>query len=276
MNQGNQHRLPVLLLTGAAGGIGRHFTEVRRGQFRMVVSDIDQSELERTFGTETADFLPIALDVTDADRWQHVLGAIRQKFGQLDVVINNAGILRPKFILQAGADHVAQHLDVNARGLMLGTTMSAKMMQQQGISGHIINIISMAGIAPVPGLAYYAASKFAARGFSLSAALELKPHGISVSSICPDAVMTPMYELQLETPDEAALTFSGAQNPLQPADVERAIMEALRSKAVEIILPAHRGWLAKIAAAWPSMAGLLHKNLSEKGRKRAMAIKRKP
>ncbi len=271
----NDHQLPVLLLTGAAGGIGRHFTVTQRGNFRMVVSDLEQSELDRIFGTETDQFLPLALDVTDADQWQKALDTILQKFGRLDVVINNAGILRPKFILEAEAAHVAQHLDVNARGLMLGTTMSARMMQQQGKGGHIINIVSMAGIAPVPGLAYYAASKFAARGFSLSAAIELKPHGISVSSICPDAVLTPMYDLQLETPLEAALTFSGAQNPLRPADVERAILEALRSKAVEIILPAHRGWMAKIAAAWPSIAGLLHKNLSEKGRKRAVKIKEK-
>jgi len=275
MNQNNHHYLPVLLITGAAGGIGKHFALAQRNNFRMVVCDLDKAILDEIFGRETEEFLPIALDVADAEQWQLVLKTVLKKFDSIDIVINNAGVLRPKFILAADASHVMQHLDVNAGGLMLGTILSAQAMKARHSGGHIININSMAGIAPVPGLTFYAASKFAARGFSLSAALELKAHGIAVSSICPDAVRTPMYDLQLNTPQEAALTFSGARTPLEPVDVEKAILEAIRTKAVEIILPAHRGWLSKLASAWPQLAGLLHKNLSAKGLKRALALKNK-
>lgn len=275
MEQNKQNNLPVLLITGAAGGIGKHFVSSQLGQFRMVACDLDPADLMRIFGEETAHFLPVALDVADPEQWRQVLDIVVKKFGRIDIVVNNAGILRPKFILEADSSHVSQHLDVNAGGLILGTMLSAQVMKAQRNGGHIININSMAGIAPVPGLTFYAASKFAARGFSLSAALELKEHGIAVSSICPDAVQTPMYDLQLETPREAALTFSGSDTPLQPIDVEKAILEAIRTKAVEIILPAHRGWLSKLASAWPQLAGLLHKNLSTKGLKRALAIKTK-
>jgi 3-oxoacyl-[acyl-carrier protein] reductase len=264
---------PVVLLTGAASGIGQHFLSVQRGRFRFIATDLDEQQLQDQFGGESADFLPCALDVCQAAHWERAIAAGQRKFGRLDYVINNAGILAPAFVLDAGAHHVEQHLDVNAKGVMLGTTLAAQAMKAQGSGGHIINLASLAGIAPVPGLAYYTASKFAVRGFSLAAALELRPHGIFVTAICPDAVQTPMYDLQLGTPREAALTFSGPLRPLSVADVERAILRAMKKKPLEMILPASRGWLAKTAAALPRLSAWLHRSLEQKGLKNVEKIK---
>jgi 3-oxoacyl-[acyl-carrier protein] reductase len=269
-----QQEKPVVFLTGAASGIGRHFVTARRSDFRLVATDIDQAGLEENFGGETEDFLPLQLDVSQAAHWEQALDACLSKFGRLDCLINNAGMLMPAFVLDAQISHIDQHLDVNTKGVLLGTTLGAQAMKRQG-GGHIINLASLAAIAPVPGLAYYSASKFAVRGFSLAAALELKSSNIFVTTICPDAVKTPMYDLQLDTPHEAALTFSSPLRPLSVTDIERAIINALKNKPLEVILPIRRGWLAKIASALPRLAGILHLSLVQKGMKNVEKIKQK-
>ena len=89
--------------------------------------------------------------------------------GRIDVLMNVAGIIAPGKVHEITADRMLSHLDVNARGVMLGTQAAARQMVRQG-QGHIINIASLAGLAPIPGIAPYTASKFAVRGFSLAVA----------------------------------------------------------------------------------------------------------
>src|SRR6185295_6401487 len=102
--------------------------------------------------------------------------------------------------------------------------------------GHIVNIGSLASLSPVPGLSLYVASKFAVRGFTLSAAMELREHGVSVTLIMPDAVETPMLDKQVAY-KEAAMTFSG-QRPLTVHDIERLIVDTvLPYKPLEAAIP---------------------------------------
>src|SRR5205085_5137897 len=128
-------------------------------------------------------------------------------YGRVDVLMNVAGYLLPGYIHETSADQIERHMDINAKGLMLGTQAAARVMVRQG-QGHIINIASMAALAPVPGLCCYSASKYAVRAFSLAVAQELRPHGVYVTAVCPDAVQTPMLDLQVDY-QEAAMTFSG-------------------------------------------------------------------
>jgi 3-oxoacyl-[acyl-carrier protein] reductase len=134
-------------------------------------------------------------------------------------------------------------------------------------SGHIINISSLAGLAPVSGLSLYTASKFAIRGFSLSVAAELKQHGVWVTVICPDLVNTPMLDLQLEYPEEAKLTFSGPSQVLQPEDVVKVIEQVMNRPRAQVCIPEARGLLAKIAGAWPAVGEWFRKSLEKKGEK---------
>ena len=91
------------------------------------------------------------------------------------------------------------HIDINVKGVILGTFFAQKMMQNNtctgDMRGHVINVSSMAAVAPVTGVTLYAASKYAVRGFSFAAAKDLKPLGICVSCLMPDAVATPMIEM---------------------------------------------------------------------------------
>ena len=155
---------------------------------------------------------------------------------------------------------------------MLGTQTAARQMVRQG-SGHIVNISSMAGIAPIPGIASYTASKFAVRGFSLAVAHELRPHGVSVSCVCPDAVETPMLELQMSHA-AAALTFT-AKRFLTVEDVGRAVFDhVLPRRPLEVTLPRRRGWLAKLTSLWPSTTGWLLPSLTKDSLKRQEAYRR--
>ena len=170
------------------------------------------------------------------------------QFGRLDCLFNVAGVVRIEAVHQASPESIALHIDVNAKGVMLGTCAAAAIMVGQG-SGQIVNMGSLAALAPVPGLALYSASKFAVRGFSLAADLELEPRGVRVSVVCPDAVDTPMVDYQLDHP-AAALTFSGSRI-LTTDEVARATMSLLGKPRPQLVVPWSRGVLARSSMLLP-------------------------
>jgi 3-oxoacyl-[acyl-carrier protein] reductase len=119
----------------------------------------------------------------------------------------------------------------------------------------------------VPGLSAYCASKHAVRGFSLAIAEELRPHGVAVTVLCPDAVETPMLTLQEEHP-EAAMTF-GAGRALTLDEVEAAIFRALGDRPLEIVLDvpgSGRAIGARLANLFPSLTTRFASRIAEKGR----------
>lgn len=163
-------------------------------------------------------------------------------------------------------------MNVNAKGTILGTTIIGKEMRFQEF-GHIINITSLAGIAPVSGLSLYTASKFAVRGFSLAAAAEFRDYGVDVSIICPDLVNTPMLNTQLEFPEESKLSFSGPKKVLQAEDITKVILGLMEKPKVQVCISESRGFLIKIAGAWPKIGEFFRKSLESRGRKAIQKLK---
>jgi 3-oxoacyl-[acyl-carrier protein] reductase len=213
------------------------------------------------------------LDVTRVENWNQVIDATLKKFGRLDYLFNIAGVSLPRFLCDADTSLVDEHMDTNAKGVMYGTVLAAKVMEKQG-AGHIVNIASLAGIAPVPGLSFYTASKYAVRGFSVAAAIELRPKNVYVTVICPDLVKTPMYDYQLTLPEESALTFSGPRRVLTVEDIANALLKAVEKKPIEIALPPSRGLLSKLAGSFPWLFLVLGDSLRKKGLRRIEEIKR--
>lgn len=259
----------VIWLTGCASGVGLHLTGafLQRG-YRVVATDINIEELERLAGQQKWDrrnVLIIKLDVTSQDNWQSAYKKIITQWGQIDRLLNIAGYLKPGYVHETNSDEIDKHIDINVKGLIIGSQLVAKHMVKQG-HGHIINIASLAGLAPIPGIALYSTSKFAVRGFSLALAQELKTHGVQVTVICPDAIQTPMLNLQ-EDYDEAALTFSGPK-ALSVENIESAIFSnAIPNTPLEISLPWHRGALAKFGNAFPKVSSVLTEILKKQGKK---------
>jgi 3-oxoacyl-[acyl-carrier protein] reductase len=206
------------------------------------------------------------LNVTSIENWQNVVCKAIQKFGGIDILLNVAGVITPGFVEDFTLEDIDYHIDINVKGVMYGTKIVADEMLKQG-SGHIINFASLAGVAPIHGIALYSASKYAVRGFSLAITPELKAKGIYISVVCPDLVDTNMLTLQLDY-KAAALTFSG-NDVLTVNDIEKAVLyNALEKKQVEILVPFSRGLTAKIGNLFPAVGFWLTETLVKKGLKK--------
>ncbi|MEM1179752.1 MAG: SDR family oxidoreductase [Acidobacteriota bacterium] len=256
----------IVVVTGAASGIGRRLVDDLLAQGdRVLAADIDGGALDAIDGWPAERVVRRALDVRDPEAWGETLAAASAAFGGVDVVMNVAGVLRPGAIASSSAEDVDFHLDVNLKGVIHGTRAAARLMVEQG-RGHIINIASLASMAPVPGLGLYVASKYGVRGFSMAAAQELRPRGVFVSCVCPDAVRTPMLDLQVDYP-EAAITFT-APRFLTPEDVSALVLgQVMRRRPVIASLPRSRAFLARLSDLFPAVATRLVAVLDKKGRK---------
>ncbi|HEY1057569.1 MAG TPA: SDR family oxidoreductase [Limnobacter sp.] len=259
------------VVTGAASGIGQALVIALLEQgHRVCACDINTAGLELLKRHADAHQLRLAaLDVRDAQAWQTLLDSVVHEWGILDVLCNVAGVLKENWVHEATASEVDFHLDINVKGTVFGVQAAVKHMLPNH-AGHIINIASLAGLSPVPGLSLYSASKFAVRGYSLSAALELAPHGIAVTTICPDAVQTPMLDIQLGKP-QTELTFSGPR-ALRTDEVVAAILKALDTHCVEVSLPAWRGATAKLASLAPNWSAKALGLFKQAGRRRQQKI----
>ncbi len=265
----------VHLITGAASGIALHLaTELLRRGARVCAADVNRDGLSTLQAHAQNDrLLAATLDVRDPAQWSALIGQVLDRWQRLDVLMNVAGVIRPGWVHAFSADDVHLQLDINTKGVIFGTQAATRVMLDQG-HGRIINIASLAGVAPVPGLALYSASKFAVRGFTLAAAFELREKNIQVTAICPDAVQTPMLDQQVDR-EEAAMTFSGSPSPLTVEDIGRAVFErALPHAPLEITLPAHRGAMAKFGSLFPGASVGLLARLRELGRARQQQRRR--
>lgn len=257
-----------LFVTGAASGIGRAAVGqlVRAGHhvFAVDINETGLREAEKVDGWPSERVHMRRLDVTDAADFEAAFVEAIDELGHLDVVMNIAGFLEPAWIAELGHEGLDKQVDINIKGVMHGTRLAAAHMKQRR-AGHIINVASMAALAPIPGISVYCATKYAVRAFSLCASLELKEHGVAVSVICPDAVDTPMLDLQ-EDYEQAAITFSN-KSVLTAEEVARVMTdEVLRQKPLEVPIPRSRGWLAKLANAAPEGSGLLLPLMLKRGR----------
>jgi 3-oxoacyl-[acyl-carrier protein] reductase len=263
----------TIFLTGCANGIGRHMARVFYEQgHNVVVTDIDAAGLETlAAGWERTRALVTPMDVRRPDDWQRVIAEALSRWGRIDVGLNIAGIVRPGYVMDFALTDIDLMVDVNLKGVMLGTRLLGEQMVRQG-RGHLVNIASLAGTAPIQGLSVYSATKFAVRGFTLAAAGELRKHGVRVSCVSPDLVDTNMVTDQIEHP-AAALSFSGGRL-LTVQDIEQAILhDALHRNKLDILLPTSRGWLGKIGNLFPELGFALTDSLTKKGLKQQSALR---
>jgi 3alpha(or 20beta)-hydroxysteroid dehydrogenase len=194
----------VALITGGARGMGRsharHF--VAEGA-RVVVGDVLDGPGEAVaarLGPQSCRY--VHHDVTSEASWTRAVETAVTAFGRLDVLVNNAGILKYARIADMPLAAFREVLDVNVTGCWLGIKHVIAPMTEAG-GGSIVNISSIEGFAGAAGLSAYSASKFAIRGVTKAAAQELGQFGIRVNSVHPGGVLTPMAMTMAESVAEA-------------------------------------------------------------------------
>ena len=183
---------PVALVTGGARGIGaavvRALTAAGCAVIIGDVLDTDGKALAEDVGA-TAAF--VHLDVTDPDHWQAAVAAAERSFGPLSILVNNAGILAFGGVEQVSRESFRQVLDVNLGGQLNGIQAALPSLRR-GHNPVVVNVSSTAGITGYAGIAAYVTSKWAIRGLTKAAALDLAPDGIRVVSVHPGPIATPM------------------------------------------------------------------------------------
>ncbi|AXK89236.1 3alpha(or 20beta)-hydroxysteroid dehydrogenase [Nocardia farcinica] len=181
----------VVLVTGAARGQGaEHTRRLAELGARVVAADLDVARVEAIVAELPTAAVATALDVRRAGDWSAAVDLVRERFGRLDVLVNNAGVAPRAPLSELSEEELRFVLDVDLIGAILGMRAVLPLMREHG--GSIVNIASTAGMTGYAGGLAYAAAKWGLRGATRSAAKELGPLGIRVNAICPGAIDTAM------------------------------------------------------------------------------------
>ncbi|MFD0363353.1 glucose 1-dehydrogenase [Nocardia sp. GCM10030253] len=182
----------VALITGGARGMGaEHVRRFVAEGARVVFGDVLDTEGKQLESEIGADCHYVHHDVTSEADWTAAVATALAKYGKLDVLVNNAGILRFQPIAEMSLADFTTIMTVNVTGAWLGIKTATPALTAAG-GGSIVNISSVEGFIGAANLSAYSASKFAIRGLTKSAARELGKHGIRVNSIHPGGIATPM------------------------------------------------------------------------------------
>jgi 3alpha(or 20beta)-hydroxysteroid dehydrogenase len=201
----------VALISGGARGMGAAEARlfVREGA-RVVIGDVLEEE-GRKLASEIGDAaLFTKLDVTDEDAWRGAVALARERFGRLDALVNNAGILQLGRLEDTRLEDFEQVIRVNLFGVFLGMKAAIPALRAAG-GGSIVNISSVAGMHGVGCAVAYTASKHGVRGMTKTAAIELGADNIRVNSVHPGAIDTPMTR-----PEGVETLLNATETPTTP------------------------------------------------------------
>lgn len=238
------------LVTGAAAGFGRAIAEtfVQEGA-TVVLADID-GEGARRAAQELGRAVGLGGDVSSVADVARMVEAATREFGRLDIVVNNAGTIRPKQPAEEVDEEVFDRLmAVNVKSLYCMSRAAVPVLRRQGSGGAIVNIGSTGGLRPRPGLTWYKGTKGAVHAITQSLAAELAPDRIRVNAIAPVMAPTGMLESALgapDTPENRQRVIDGI--PLgrlcSPADIANACLwlaEDASSFVTGIVVPVDGG-----------------------------------
>jgi NAD(P)-dependent dehydrogenase (short-subunit alcohol dehydrogenase family) len=187
------------LITGGSSGIGLAIARMLRDEGYALTLASRRAEKVQAAAEELGAFA-VAADVGDADACARLVAEHRERFGRLDVLVNSAGVGIAGTVEHLPAKHFDLQLGVNLRGLFLVTQAAIPLLRES--HGWIVNLASIAGTLPTPGLATYGATKAAVISLTRSLNGELDADGVRAIAICPGFVDTPMAQWSGIEPDE--------------------------------------------------------------------------
>ena len=215
----------LVLITGATRGLGRHLTEafLEKG-YAVVVNYLNlnsEASAKKLLSGRERHGLEIRADVRDSVQVSAMIRQTKDRFGRLDVVINNAGIAKDNLLLRQSEEEWDATIKTNLTGCFHVIREAAPLMKSSG-GGHIINISSYSGVKGKVGQAAYSASKAALIGLTVSAARELAEYNIRVNAVLPGYMMTEMGARSAKATTQAK-EESLLRTLTDPADIARGI-----------------------------------------------------
>jgi len=233
----------VWFITGCSTGFGRELAkQVLELGHKAVVASRKTDDVADIVADYPDTSIAVKLDVTNSDEIKSSVEEAIKKFGQIDVLVNNAGIGYFGAIEESEDDEVRRMFEINFWGLANMTKAVLPLMRKQR-SGNIVNIASIGGLVGFPAVGYYNATKFAVDGFSDALSKETAPLGIKVTVVCPSGFRTDWagrsannskividdYKTTAETNKNNIRGYSGKQ-PGDPVRAAKAIVDAVESE----------------------------------------------
>jgi len=233
----------VWFITGCSTGFGRELAkEVLAAGYRAAVASRNTDDVKDIVDAYPDHAVAIKLDVTQADQISAAVAQVQEVFGQIDVLVNNAGIGYFGAIEESEEDEVRRMFEINFFGLANVTKAVLPILRKQR-SGHILNVASIGGLVGFPAVGFYNATKFAVDGFSESLAKEVAPLGIKVTVIAPSGFRTDWagrsannskividdYKETAGTNKDNIRGYSGNQ-PGDPVRAAKAMIKAVESE----------------------------------------------
>jgi short-subunit dehydrogenase len=259
----------VVIITGAAGGIGESIARsLDQKGARLALADINEPALMNLAGKLSTKPLIVKCDITNKADVDNLMTKTAAEYGRIDVLINNAGIIRPGNFENSSLGDIELQVSVNLMGAIYCTHAAIPYMKQAG-KGNIVTISSLAGIVPETGSAVYSATKFALRGLNLTLRLELIKHNIFTSAIFPNSVNTPML-LYEANHNGSGLTFLDL--PISPEEVAQAVIKAIVKRKAEVYVPQSQGILSKFVSCFPWLLEKLWPMFEIQGQKKKQQI----
>jgi 3alpha(or 20beta)-hydroxysteroid dehydrogenase len=218
-----------VVVTGAARGLGAAIAAACVGHgAQVIITDVLEAELADTAAALGPAATATRLDVSDPGSWAELAADLRRGTGRPDALVNNAGIVRAASLVDASYTDLQRTLEVNVGGTFLGMQTFLELHRETAANrpGSIVNISSVRGLIGGARAVTYSASKFAVRGLTKAAAVELGPLGIRVNAICPGPIET---EMSVGNPQFDGLDWDAyvARLPLarlgRPVDVGEAV-----------------------------------------------------
>lgn len=200
----------VAFITGGGSGVALGQAKVfATAGMKVVIADIRQDHLDEAmsyFRQKGGTVHPIRLDITDREAYARAANEAERVFGPVQLLCNTAGVSQFGPLQNATYEDWDWQMSVNVGGVINGIQTFVPRMLKHGQGGHVVITASMAAFTPLAGCGIYCTTKFAVRGLAESLRLDLEPHGIGVSVLCPGAVNTNIHEAVLTRPKHLSKT----------------------------------------------------------------------
>ncbi|MDR2757046.1 MAG: SDR family NAD(P)-dependent oxidoreductase [Planctomycetaceae bacterium] len=254
----------IVLVTGGSSGLGRIIAEeFFHAGAKLTLVALEKNDVEKTAQEIGSDVLAIHADITKQEEVNRVFEIIRNHWGRLDVLVNNAGRSMRGRVLDTTPEQFQSLFDLNVLGTIRCTRAAAAMLLEQ--QGHVVNIGSLAAKSAARYVGAYPVSKFAVAAYSQQLRLELGQEGLHVLLVCPGPIhreQERLYPLEgLENiPDSARTAGAGVKvKRIDPHRLARKILRYCELRKPELIVPTKAKLLFAIAQLFPTLGDWLIK-----------------